>query len=237
MTNILLLFSIILNIIALFCIVILYLRQNRFLQVEKKQEKLLGEMEEVISAYLIEMTEENEKFIGKVKELVNRQNPPTASLVNRHKSDKRETDEEVDNERENRTSGLKHEIKREQKIEPNLEPDEKGSKKENEEKEFPTFRKGTVYQAAQAYKSSSVVDTKSNLDEPVLPFDEPDNKIEEAALPQQANQSGDLSAQSFYYQILLLKKQGLTTEDIARRLNKGKTEIELLLKLRQNNKE
>lgn len=218
MTNILLLLSILLNIVALLCIVILYLRQNRFLQVEKKQEKLLGEMEEVISTYLIEMTEENEKFINKVKELVKSQKSFTSPPSEIPMSSKREA---VDTE-----------SNRESTADIQQEPE-----KESEGKEFPSFRKGTVFQAVQAYKSTNSIEKLSNNTEPELPLIDPKKNVKEETAPQKENQSSDLYTQSFFYQALLLQKQGLSTEDIARRLNKGKTEIELLLKLRQNEKE
>lgn len=221
MTNILILLSILLNIVALFCVVILYLRQNRFLQVEKKQEKLLSEMEEVISSYLIEMTDENEKFIKKVKDLVRNQKPLTDVYTVRKSEPETETEKEVHSE-----------PKIASKLDRTQEPE-----KENEIKEFPSFRKGTVFQAVQAYKSTSTMDVKTSNEEPLVPLIELDKNLEEVEEPQKEKQSNDLYTQSFFYQALLLQKQGLSTEDIARRLNKGKTEIELLLKLRQNEKE
>lgn len=45
----------------------------------------------------------------------------------------------------------------------------------------------------------------------------------------------ELYVQSLVAQVQLLQKQGLALDEIARKLNKGKTEIELLLKFRQNN--
>lgn len=44
----------------------------------------------------------------------------------------------------------------------------------------------------------------------------------------------DLYVQSLSAQVLLLQKKGDTIEQIAKKLGKGKTEIELLLKFRQN---
>lgn len=184
--TILIIFSIVLNVVALFCIAILYLRQNRLLEVEKKQEKLIKEMEEVISTYLMEMTEENERFINKVREMTTK---PTT---------KEDIAEELI------------------KVEVDLER--------------PVSRKGNVYQAVQAYKKTPSSNTVKQEEKEV----EITPATEVPPQQENDNNSTDLYSQSFYYQALLLKKQGLSIEDIARRLNKGKTEIELLFKLRQN---
>lgn len=206
MTNFLLLLSLVLNVIALFCVVILYLRQNRLLQVEKNQTKLLNEMEEVISTYLLEMTEENEIFIEKVREMTSKTLP-------------KDTHKEASPEKNSADVVLEEEIP------------------QNKINESPPFRKGTVFQAVQAYKNTSSID-KSEIQKEVTHV-EIVNSVEVPQNKENANEpkTSELYTQSFYYQALLLKKQGLTTEDIARRLNKGKTEIELLFKLRQNEKE
>lgn len=213
MSNVLLMVSLVLNGLAFFCIIILYLRQNRLLQVEKNQEKLLSEMEEVISTYLIEMTEENEKFIKKVKELVPKHEQATTM----------------------KPSAKKHS--------PVLKKEPDGQEIDKEEKEPLGLPKGTVYQAVQAYKNKGKIDMMDNTNVlPSLPDSPKPSKEKNFFLEdkpveiENEKKSSDLYTQSFYYQALLLQKQGLSTEDIARRLNKGKTEIELLLKLRQNEK-
>jgi phosphoribosyl-ATP pyrophosphohydrolase len=203
MTNLLILLSLVLNVIALFAIVILYTRQNRLLQVEKKQEKLINEMEEVISTYLIEMTEENEKLIKRVRETISQPTSVTQPTV--------ESKSPI----------------------PSLE---KKAEDMDTIAQPTTIRKGTVFQAVQAYKGAGKkVETESELETVQKETPPPlENKLDSEVIEKK---SSDLYTQSFYYQALLLKKQGLSTEDIARRLNKGKTEIELLLKLRQNEQE
>lgn len=196
----------VLNGIALFSIVILYLRQNRFLQVEQKHEKLLKEMEEVISSYLMEMTEENEKFIHKVRELVSKQQTFISPETTEHKMTRENKNRELSNENSESS------------------------------KDQPPFRKGTVFQAVQAYKNTNSKDVKGVGKEPLLPPLVSEQPPLEQKKKSEDQPAGDLYNQSFYYQVLLLQKQGLSTEEIAKRLQKGKTEIELLLKLRQNGK-
>ncbi|PFG06691.1 hypothetical protein [Bacillus sp. es.034] len=65
MVPFLLFISFLLNIVSLLSIVILYSRQNRFVDMEKEQKKIIVEMEDIISAYLIEMKEENDEFMRK----------------------------------------------------------------------------------------------------------------------------------------------------------------------------
>ncbi|TYR77500.1 hypothetical protein FZC79_01410 [Rossellomorea vietnamensis] len=69
MQTFLILISFILNIAALLAIVLLYTRQNRLLEVEKRQEKTVKEMEDVISSYLLEMKEDNDRFIQQFQEV------------------------------------------------------------------------------------------------------------------------------------------------------------------------
>ncbi|UTE75416.1 DUF6115 domain-containing protein [Rossellomorea sp. KS-H15a] len=66
MVTFLLFISFLLNIVSLLSIVILYSRQNRFVNMEREQKKIISEMEDIISAYLIEMKEENDEFMRKI---------------------------------------------------------------------------------------------------------------------------------------------------------------------------
>jgi hypothetical protein len=58
-----------LNIIALMASVILFLRKNKLLKVESDQKKTMVEIEELMSSYLLEMQDENERFIRRAKEI------------------------------------------------------------------------------------------------------------------------------------------------------------------------
>lgn len=69
MVNFLLVFSIALNILALLCIALLFIRQNRLAAYESRQEKALEEMEEIISSFIAEIKEENELFLDRIQKL------------------------------------------------------------------------------------------------------------------------------------------------------------------------
>ncbi|MEI5906200.1 hypothetical protein WAK64_03825 [Bacillus spongiae] len=52
-----------------FAVVLLFVRQNRLIALEKQQLNMIREIEDVASAFLLEMKEENETFIEKVQKI------------------------------------------------------------------------------------------------------------------------------------------------------------------------
>jgi hypothetical protein len=202
MTSVFLFISIVLNIIALFSIVILYLRQSKLFEVEKKQQRMIEEMEDVISTYLAEMKEENESFIERITKVA-----------------KNQVNKKVNSEKKEVT----------------LLPS-------SEEEKIPFSIKSSKSHAVKAYKLGAI---QSLIDEDV-----------EVLLPD-FNESEDLNAdikmgkkvedtrqevtepeeKSLLEEVVYLQEQGLTNEEIAKKLHKGQTEIELLLKFRQKNQE
>ncbi|MFC7784344.1 hypothetical protein ACFQWC_07555 [Rossellomorea sp. GCM10028870] len=172
MVTFLLFISFLLNIVALLAIVILYSRQNRFLNMEKEQKKMIKELEDVISTYLIEMKEENEEFMR---------------TFNQHaKSEKRITDN-TDDENVNSSP---------------LQTNPKWS--------------GAGYkQASKAYQQKLT---------PQMGAGEKKFEVQPTV---------KTNEDPFLQQVLSLKREGLTVEEIAQTVGKGQTEIELLLKFRQ----
>ncbi|MBT2681381.1 hypothetical protein J7E38_20660 [Bacillus sp. ISL-35] len=194
MTTFLLLLSLILNAAAIFAIILLYLRQNRLVEAEKKQEKIISEMEEIFSSYLYELKEENDKFL----ELMTNTN----IQVNTGKEE--------------------------------MHPDETnmGSQKDPEVRNHKIQQhrpgKGISYHAArQAYHKAGESIT-------VPPGD---TELTEIDNGQPADPEPKTKEISLIDQVTAMRHQGLTIEEIARDLDKGKTEIELLLKFRQNTKD
>lgn len=57
-----LIISLILNILAITAILLLYLRQNRFVSLEKEQKNNIEQMDQLLAIYITEMREENEAF-------------------------------------------------------------------------------------------------------------------------------------------------------------------------------
>jgi hypothetical protein len=176
MTTFLLIISFLLNIISLLAIVILYTRQNRFIDLEKKQGKMIQDMEETISTYLIEMKEENEAFMNNLNE---------NKLVQKNKKQ---------SESKEKSPSPKYE-----------EVDSQANKRLN---------------ASKAYKKPAAINEKSEGEtdwEPLL------------ACEQEITQENTL-----VNRVISLQRDGLSIEEIAKRLGKGPTEIELMLKFNQN---
>jgi hypothetical protein len=195
MTTFLLLLSLILNAAAIFAIILLYLRQNRLMEAEKKQQRIMKEIEEVFSAYLFELKEENDNFIEMMKKTNSIYNSDASPYRQDGTTDQQDTSS---NEKQN----------------PNELPSRIG--------------KGVSYHAARkAYQQSSEpISVKEEV--------EAESLQDMPRIPVAVRQPVQLS---FIDQVVKMKKEGLTIEEIARDLDKGKTEIELLLKFRQNTQE
>lgn len=200
-----LLFS--LNIFTIFAVIILYLRQNRLTKLEKEQKALIMEMEELLTGYLMEMKEDNEALIKAVSQAGSQTS--------------------VDKMKEQMI--VKSQSAGEQAV-----PVEKPIQE-------PKLR-GTKRQAMNAYKNQSEKDgeykssdeMKDNLElsaEASILSKEKALVIEKdfSALLQDSLEELSLNEQVDY-----LAEQGLSIEEIAKKLNRGQTEIELLLKFQKN---
>lgn len=182
--------SIILNFIALFGIIIIYLRQNRLFDLEKKQEKMVKEMEEVISSYLLEIREDNEEFLDKIKVMNQMRNE--SSFPN------------TDNKGEVDYTYI-----------PKVAKINQSSENQNSVsvKPIQIFRS----QVVEAYKKNNQIEDTDHIEK--LLDQHVDTKPEKKSILQE---------------IISLQSQGFSEEEIAKKLNKGKTEIQLLLKFRQD---
>lgn len=183
------------------------MRQNRLTELEKKQDSLIKEMDELFSAYMMEMKDENEKFL---KEL-----------------------QSINLERESLKSSSSF---KEKKVNVKMNQPNKQDILIKDESPYP---KGTVFQAVKAYTKSTNINSNSNQDSSI-------NKgevLEKA--PNSEENERDHAQEELKYntmdsllkQAQVMQKQGHSIEDIAKKLDKGKTEIELLLKFHQNDQE
>ncbi|MBD8004038.1 hypothetical protein [Bacillus norwichensis] len=143
------------NVLLAFALLLLYMRQNKLMGIEKRQLLVLKESEQVMASLLEEIKDENEKLLSRLME-------------------SRETEDTT--------------------------MDAITANSIMEEKQF-------------------VPTTEKHQQETVKPLD-----------PQGAVSDDAVDPMPLREQVELLTEQGLTVTDIARKLNKGKTEIELLLK-------
>lgn len=189
-------------------IVILYLRQNKLLKVEVDQKKSLAEIEELMSSYLLEIKDENEQFIERVKG------------VNKEK-------------RKLEQSSPIHVTENQLEQESSIE-------KEDSQRELSSLLGKTVsFQAVKAYQKQKKEQMESN--ELLLSSNEAtikaSEKVEEDSPKSEQKDIHDPNGalgESLFEQIMNMKKQGFSEEEMAKKLNKGKTEIALLLKFREN---
>ncbi|CAI9390872.1 hypothetical protein ACTQ5K_07075 [Niallia sp. Sow4_A1] len=186
MVNFLLFLSITLNLIAILSIVILYLRQNRFVDIEKEQKKNIEEMEEIISTFISEIKEDNEQFIEKLYSF-------QPKVIQQEKREEKEMDDATNVDfKPKELKGNKAMLNVYKNTSPS--PSERENNKEDRlEKED--------------------MEELLNL---ILP---PEKEKKEKSIAELASE---------------MQAEGKSIEEIAKTLNKGKTEMELLLKFRQN---
>lgn len=209
MNTFLIFFSLLLNGVAIFAIMILYVRQNRLEQVEMNQAKTIQDMEDAISSYLLEMKEENDRFIERFKKVGGE------SGFRKNMSEGRS---------EKASVGGKEDFS-----------------------QFPKNDNPTRIQVANAYRQNFVpkgeMQAMENGDESIIALidyhtkevDHSASNIEvQEALIGMGGEQVDHDQQSLLAQVALLQRQGFSEEEIAKLLKKGKTEIELLIKFRQD---
>lgn len=213
MTTFLLLISLLLNGVAIFFIIILFTRQNRFSEVENKQEKMMKEMEEIISSYLYQMKEENEDFLLRFQQTNRKEsgtaNPQKHTEIN---NSSRKQPEMIGRPADTKTGG-------------ELAGKTAGSIKKEAIK---------AYKKSSAEKQGRQSEFESSSQEPSSESIAASGHETESADSAAKSSSEEIYRDLLINQVLILQKQGLTIEEIARKLGKGKTEIELLLKFTQN---
>lgn len=207
MTGIFMFILFVVNILTIFAVIVLFMRQNRFMQVEKDQKVLISEMEALMTSYLVEMKEDNDIFLEKLANQQQRQSIPTQSTIVKN--------DQIDVEQV--------------KGEPLLQ--------------------ATKSKAMAAYKNPIAIEGEMNeVDWPIEQHDSLELSIEnkeetfqtaEIEPRKSASFSETLQASlngqsvvepSLNEQVNTLFEQGLSIEDIAKQLKRGKTEIELLVK-------
>ncbi|KON68510.1 hypothetical protein AKG34_06570 [Peribacillus butanolivorans] len=198
-----------LNMLTIFAVVVLYLRQNRLTKLEKDQKAIISEMEELLSGYLMEMKEDNETLVKTF----------TNSVALKPKGEHEEQERAVV-----KNSTRDNEIKREKK----MLPDYKEGR-----------HMGTKKQAAEAYNKKP-----EDNEEHRFPLKSEDRLDLSSEAPSLSNQEYEkefsgmlqvgLNELSLNEQVEYLADQGHSIEKIAKKLNRGKTEIELLLKFHMN---
>lgn len=163
MTGTLIFILFLINVLLAFALLLLYMRQNKLMGIEKRQQLVLKESEQVMASLLEEIKDENEKLLSRL-------------MASRETEDK----------------------------------------------------------TTDAMIADIIMEEKD-----LVPVDEEPQDVQEEVKPLESKQDPQSDASDdatdplpLREQVKLLAEQGLTVTDIARKLNKGKTEIELLMKFR-----
>lgn len=194
----------ILQIFSFYIIVLLNSKIAKFKDLERDQERMVREMDDAISVYLMEMKDENDRLIRELTEreiqhvVAPMQSVQLQNQVNEQSETSRTSSPLQLNDRKceqisslvEQGNGL---------VMPDLEHILLGAK---------TVPKNIV---ANAYKKQNII---ANDSVPAPAIDEPINQV----LP------------TFESEVVTLYKNGFSIEEIAKRTQKGKTEIELLIK-------
>ncbi|TKH03099.1 hypothetical protein FC682_19360 [Peribacillus simplex] len=198
----------VLNIFTIFAIIVLYLRQNRLSKLEKDQKAIIGEMEQLLSGYLMEMKEDNETLVKAF----------TNSVAMDHEHGQK-----------GQVHGSIKETK-EEKQEQNMLPEYKEGS-----------RTAAKKKAINAYKIMPGENETDAL--PVKVEDELELSSAAASPKKEGKPAGmefsdmlqvSLNERSLNEKVDMLAEQGHSVVEIAKKLGRGQTEIELLLKFRMN---
>ena len=184
--------SLFFNILSLFAIVVLFQKQHRLQDLERKQQQALQEMEDLLTSFLYEIKEENEQLQALLQ-----LNPPNSSIPTEDDSVHQEFSSHNQNEQ------LANDKEAKDISEPTLSL---------------TKQRCKLNEVRKAYKHLDSIGKKEELP--------PWLKLEEEPLP--SNET--LPENSLKDQIISLRNAGYPIEAIAKKVNKGKTEVELTLK-------
>jgi hypothetical protein len=206
MITFLLIISLLLNGVAIFSILILFTRQNRLLEVKKNQERMIKDVEEIISSSLLEMKEDNEAFIRRFQKISNQ---PSTSIhspttQNKKKAEKEDVPHKIEMMKVAGNSLKKQAVK--------------------------AYRNSSILPDGNE-PQLDVEFTSAKGEEDTDHNGIPNVSVENNSQITQDEIFRDL----FITQVQILQKKGLTTAEIAKMLGKGKTEIELLQKFGQSN--
>lgn len=217
--------------IVILAVTNLYLRQNRLIETEKKLTSSFNEMENIISSYLFEMKEENETFLKRFKTL-------NDSLENEQIRFKTENNNQkinnLDEAKETSIENQQETSLSEQDVQP-----APNSARYIALTTYKNVSNKNLNKAARSNENFQLTDSKNapeSFGETLKGYTDQSSPPEKIAdllsydeMEQRATEEIPL-----YEQIILLQRQGLTTGEIAKKLAKGKTEIELILKLHQS---
>lgn len=195
MTTILIAVLFFLQLLSFYFLIILNTKLAKFKDLEKKQERLMREMDDTISVYLAEMKDENDRLIQELQGV-----SMSATKTNAVKQV-----EQIAGQKEQEQS-------------PSLTEEEStvdGSNSVDHEPRI--YVPKNIVANAYSRQQQPGVKTEAKV-------------VHSAEQLKEARRKDEVKPLTIEQQAIELAKQGKTSEEIAKQLQRGKTEIELLLK-------
>lgn len=222
--------SFVLHCISILAIIILYQRQNRYKETERRMNKTQRELEEILEGFILEMKEENKEIISYLA--TSKKPQPKSSTISKmgNATDLTKVNVEKDSLEDQGTN--KTEITNKTVI-PALKSVVKAYKTAQSENQLDKDKYQPPFN-----------DIKDQLE---MTIDQENKRREQReskvvfkdALNERLNKYNHNQTPKTTEELAVeMQNSGLTIEEIAKKLNKGKTEIELLLKFnhKYNNK-
>ncbi|MGE8034249.1 DUF6115 domain-containing protein [Lysinibacillus sp. NPDC093692] len=195
MTIILIAVLFILQLLSFYFLIILNTKLAKFKDLEKKQERLMREMDDTISVYLAEMKDENDRLIQELQRVSKSETQTNA-----------------------------------------VEQEEQIVRQQEKEQQPSLTKEGSTVDGSIGLDQEPRVYVPKNIVANAYSRQQQSGAKAEAKVVHSARQASEATEKeeakplTLEQQAINLAKQGKTSEEIAKQLQKGKTEIELLLK-------
>ena len=210
MVSIILVVLFICQLLSFFLIMILNSKLAKFKDLEARQEKVIREMDDAIGAYLMEMKEENNRLIEEL------------TAVKQAHTVKADIQPVAEQQFETKQSMIQEKV---ENVEDLLYAQEKPSTESTNEYIAQSTKQKPFVPIAFATNANKKKKEQSNTEVASVPAefseDDTDSFIEENTSPELA---------PFERKVVEMHQAGKTIEQIAKETQKGKTEIELLIK-------
>ncbi|MCU9612079.1 hypothetical protein OEV98_00720 [Caldibacillus lycopersici] len=212
--------NILLTVIALLAIITLFMRQNRLMKMEKKYKRITKALEDSIEAFLFQMKEENEQFIANFQKM--QHEPHDAMELNKEFKSLATSEAPELKDNEVKLKDLKD-------ILDDHYPQEESSPYKGEQTESNmTLENPFPYEKALNHYQPEFEVAKNNAT--TLEYPAIEKNTQEITNPIVNDDNSFNKHDKDVNQIKNMLMDGLTIEEIAKAVNKGKTEIELLIR-------
>lgn len=210
--EILLIIFIIMQILLIFWLFVLSLKVNRLKENYAENTRVKKEMEQLFESYMFDIRVENENLLKQLKEV-------KAPSLKQSKSLQKNSDTKIPVQ--SKLNSFTHNRSHETTLGNITYSKPKSSIIGTVKKDIPVQKEALMSVKKEDLQNSN--DSTRQI---------PSLTVRNASKNQSIDKE-EVYTQTLTAQALLLKEQGMSMDEIAKKLNKGKTELELLLKFRQ----